>query len=140
METIYIIGQEVIILKEGITKGMKGIISLNDSTDKDYKVVFEDSFQGYYMKDEIGVDIYDYDLFSYDDTFNKFIKGQTVQSMTEMHGMSYNIPYNKRYEGQGIVFENGYKVYNYGGGCSGEDFNTAYIVDPNNRLIAKQSN
>jgi len=135
----YNIGQEVTVFKNCITKDMKGVIIENDSTDKDYKLKFGTSFQGYYMQDEIGVNGYDYDLLAFDTTFNKFIKGQVVQSMTSMYGMSYDIPHDKRYEGQGIIFENGYKVYQYGGGCSGEDYNTAYIVDPNGKLLASET-
>ncbi len=36
---------------------------------------------------------------------------------------------------QGITFENGYTYASQGGGCSGEDCNSSFIIDKNNIII-----
>ena len=67
------------------------------------------------------------------DVFNKFIKGQVVKEIAE-------VPYKSgeftAAHGEGLEFENGYKYISYGGGCSGYDCNTCYIVDPEGKTIA----
>jgi len=35
-----------------------------------------------------------------------------------------------------MKMENDYKITFYGAGCSGEDCNSSYIVDPNDKVIS----
>lgn len=67
------------------------------------------------------------------EAFNKFIKGQKVKEHA-------NEPYKSgdfsAAHGEGMLFENGYKYIAYGGGCSGMDCNTHYIVDPEGNTVA----
>jgi hypothetical protein len=66
--------------------------------------------------------------------FDKFIKGQVAQGMVNYP------PYGDGagYYGNGIIFENGYKYISHGGGCSGEDCNSTFIVDPSDNLVANE--
>ncbi len=68
------------------------------------------------------------------DAFDKYIKGQVVKTIVE-------VPYKNVTgltppHGEGLEFENGYKYISYGGGCSGNDCNTVYIVGPDEKLVA----
>ena len=65
---------------------------------------------------------------SIDDAFNTYIKGQNAVGI-----------YSAGSYGEGVVFENGYKYTSYGGGCSGEDCNTSYILNPNDDAIAESN-
>ena len=47
-----------------------------------------------------------------------------------------NLPHEERYYGEGFVLENGYKILFHGGGCSGEDCNTTFIISPENKMVA----
>jgi len=72
------------------------------------------------------------------EAFEKYIKGQKVVSPASYapYG-NRNIPDDQRYYGDGMVFENGYMILYHGGGCSGEDCNTTFIVDGKGKLIAR---
>jgi hypothetical protein len=76
---------------------------------------------------------------SFYDAFDTYIKDQTVvgQASYPPFGNKISPDVAKRYYGEGIIFENGYKILYYGGGCSGEDCNTTFIVDDNDVLIAR---
>lgn len=77
-------------------------------------------------------------LMNYNEAITKFIIGQKVISEYEVAPFGdYNLPSDERYYGYGLSFENGYKMIHYGGGCSGEDCNNTYIIDPNDKLIAR---
>jgi len=69
---------------------------------------------------------------SYQEVFDSNIKGQIVV------GEDFLPAYKSEFYGSGLIFENGYKIYYYGGGCSGEDCNETFIVSPNNELISKR--
>ena len=73
------------------------------------------------------------------EAFNTYIKGQTVKDYFSVapYGQSISPDVAKRYFGEGIVLENGYKLLQYGGGCSGEDCNTSFIVDDEGVLVAR---
>lgn len=68
------------------------------------------------------------------EAFDFYIKGQKAVSYN-MVGWSYKegqeVPY-----GLCITYENGAKMYSHGGGCSGEDCNTTWIVDGFDTVIA----
>ena len=57
-----------------------------------------------------------------------YIIGQKVTSICEIQ-VGYSLT-------NGLEFENGYKMVYYGGGCSGNDVNTSYILDYNNNIVA----
>lgn len=74
---------------------------------------------------------------SFNEAFEKFIVGQKVKGFYSVAPFgNKEIPTNERYYGDGMEFENDYKYLSYGGGCSGEDCNTTYIVDNNDKLVA----
>jgi len=79
-----------------------------------------------------------FELMNFNEAFNVYILGQTAQSGYHIppYG-NHNLPSDERYYGDGIVFGNGYKYISHGGGCSGEDCNTTFIIDSNDKLIAK---
>ena len=63
---------------------------------------------------------------NFSEVFEEFIKGQTVESeICFGYGQVSN---NSDICGDGIAFENGYKLISYGGGCRGEDVNFQYII------------
>lgn len=70
--------------------------------------------------------------------FGKFIKGQVIE---EHHSVpaygDHNLPHEERFYGEGVKCANGYKFIQFGGGCSGEDCNTSYIISPDDKLIAR---
>lgn len=79
-------------------------------------------------------------LMNYYEAFNTYILGQKVQSNYFIHAYGdYDLPSDERYYGDGLVFENGYKILSHGGGCSGEDCNTSFIIGPDNKLVAKNN-
>lgn len=47
------IGNKVQVISDVITKGKEGKISKNDSVSKDYRVIFNNGWQGYYMENEL---------------------------------------------------------------------------------------
>lgn len=75
----------------------------------------------------------------YFEAFNTYIKGQVVKDYFSVapYGNKDILDVANRYFGEGIECENGYKMISYGGGCSGEDCNTSFIIDPGNDLVAK---
>ena len=75
----------------------------------------------------------------YFDTFNEFIKGQVVKDYFSVppYGQSISELPRERYYGDGIECENGYKMITFGGGCSGEDCNTSFIIDDQGVLVAR---
>jgi len=74
------------------------------------------------------------------DAFNTYIKGQSVKDYISIAPYGdRNVSVEERYYGDGIVLENGYKLLQYGGGCSGEDCNTSFIVDDEDVLIARNN-
>ena len=82
------------------------------------------------LNEEIGMNFFD--------AFNAYIKGQTVKESISINPYGdMNIPLEERYYGQGMSMNNGYKILYHGGGCSGEDCNTTFIVDPDNSLVAR---
>ena len=71
------------------------------------------------------------------EAFNLFIKGQVVADYFSVFPYGdKSIPPEERYYGEGIIMENGYKFIQYGGGCSGEDCNTSFIIDNEDKLVA----
>lgn len=80
-----------------------------------------------------------FELTRFDEAFNKYIVNQEVVGGYYIDPFGdYNLPPEKRYYGDGIILKNGYKFIQYGGGCSGEDCNTSFIIDNNNNLISKK--
>lgn len=77
---------------------------------------------------------------SFSIAFEKYIMGQKVLSSAcyPPYG-NYDKPFDQRYYGNGMLFQNGYTILYFGGGCSGEDCNTTFIVDPEGNLIARDN-
>ena len=74
----------------------------------------------------------------FNDAFNQYIKGQVVRDHYSVPAYGdHELPHEERYYGEGIVCENGYKMISFGGGCSGEDCNTTFIIYPDGMLLAK---
>jgi hypothetical protein len=75
----------------------------------------------------------------YFDAFNEFIKGQVVKDYFSVapYGDKKILDVANRYFGDGIECENGYKMITFGGGCSGEDCNTSFIIDQEGSLVAR---
>ena len=74
----------------------------------------------------------------FDKVFRDHIEGQTVNTAVSFPPYGdWNIPSDERYYGNGLVFSNGYMILYHGGGCSGEDCNTTFIVDDNGKLVAR---
>lgn len=69
--------------------------------------------------------------------FEKHIKGQPVKEYVSypVYG-DYNLPMEERHYGDGIKCKNGYQMISHGGGCSGEDCNTTFILSPRNKIIS----
>jgi hypothetical protein len=79
-------------------------------------------------------------LLDFSIVFNKYIKNQKIKEQISIYAYGdYNLPIEERYYGNGVELDNGYKILYYGGGCSGEDCNTTFIVDDKNKLIAKET-
>jgi hypothetical protein len=73
---------------------------------------------------------------NFNEAFEKYIKGQiVVDEFSILPFGDKNKPMNQRYYGSGLKFGNGYKILYYGGGCSGEDCNTTFIVDEKDNLV-----
>jgi hypothetical protein len=67
---------------------------------------------------------------SFDEAFEKFIKNhQVVRSLNHV-----SIGWTSAH---GVELDNGYIYASHGGGCSGEDCNTTYIISPGNEIIAE---
>lgn len=73
------------------------------------------------------------------EAFNTYIKGQTIKEYVSYppYGQSISPDVAERYFGEGVECANGYKMITYGGGCSGEDCNTTFIIDDKDVLIAR---
>lgn len=75
-------------------------------------------------------------VMSFDVALSTYIVGQKVKG-------PYSVPRygtkERPYYGDGLFFENGYKYISYGGGCSGEDCNTSYIIGPDDVLISQEN-
>jgi len=71
------------------------------------------------------------------EAFDLYIKGQIAKCLIAYapFGNHDKAP-EDRYYGDGIEFENEYKLISYGGGCSGEDCNTSFIIDDEDNLIS----
>lgn len=70
---------------------------------------------------------------AFQDAMENHIHGQKV-----VKAVSYP-PYGddkQPFYGDGLEFENGYKYISFGGGCSGEDCNTTYIIDNEDKMVA----
>lgn len=79
-------------------------------------------------------------MIPFHEAFNQFIKGQVITEFCSVQPFGdHNKPHGERFYGEGIICANGYKILHYGGGCSGEDCNTTYIVDDHDNLIASDN-
>ena len=65
----------------------------------------------------------------WESAFESYIKGQTVVANIQHH-LQHSM------YAEGLAMENGYKYVSYGGGCSGEDCNTSYIISPDDKIVA----
>lgn len=71
------------------------------------------------------------------EAFEQFIKGKVITGTYSYPAYGdHNKPCGERFYGEGIQCANGYKMLHHGGGCSGEDCNTSYIVDDKDNLVA----
>jgi hypothetical protein len=68
---------------------------------------------------------------SWYEAYEKFVDGQVVKDLAD-----YNITESGNIQAMGVEFQNGYKFVSYGGGCSGYDCNTLYIISPNNEIVS----
>ncbi len=76
----------------------------------------------------------------YFDAFDQFIIGREVTSFYTVTPYGDNdLPSEERYYGDGIIVEGNYKMISHGGGCSGEDCNTSFILSPDDKIIAKRN-
>jgi len=73
---------------------------------------------------------------SFSEAFNTYIKGKVIIGEHIVHD-NYNYEDEDYHKGYGIIVEGNYKMIHYGGGCSGEDCNTTYIISPDNKVISK---
>lgn len=74
------------------------------------------------------------------EAFNQHIKGKVIKDFVSFSPFGdNNAPVAERFYGEGIETVDGYKFISYGGGCSGEDCNTQFIVSPENKLMATDS-
>jgi hypothetical protein len=74
---------------------------------------------------------------TFSEAFSKFIKGQVVVGWHEVYAFGdHNLSQEKRFYGYGTKYANGYKLLFYGGGASGEDYNSSFIVNDKDELIA----
>ncbi|MCK9416023.1 hypothetical protein M0Q97_05120 [Candidatus Dojkabacteria bacterium] len=83
----------------------------------------------------------EFEPMNYGEAFDKYINGQKVTG----NYSNYPLMWQSReknwrdyyaYIDSGLRFENGYSFVSHGGGCSGEDCNSSFIIDPNNKIIA----
>lgn len=75
---------------------------------------------------------------SFLEAFEKYIKGKKVKDLAYFPEYGdHNTPFEERFYGHGVVVTGGYKFLCFGGGCSGEDCNTSFIVSPKNKLVAR---
>ena len=66
---------------------------------------------------------------TFDEVFDKYIKDQKIIS-------EITVRPSKHYTNAvGILCENGYKYVTQGGCCHGDDCNTTWILDENNKII-----
>jgi hypothetical protein len=74
---------------------------------------------------------------NFSDAFNKYIKGKEIKEEISVPPYGdYAVPVEDRFYGTGVLVKGGYKYLSHGGGCSGEDCNTTFIVSPKNKVIA----
>lgn len=74
---------------------------------------------------------------SFSEAFDKFIKGKVVINDYDVSAYGdYNLGEDRHY-GYGIIVEGNYKMISYGGGCSGENCNTTFIISPDDKVISK---
>lgn len=74
----------------------------------------------------------------YFEAFEQFIKGKRVLSYYSVPAYGdYNLEFTERFYGDGIAVEGNYKMIHHGGGCSGDDCNSSFIVSPDDKLIAR---
>jgi hypothetical protein len=79
-------------------------------------------------------------LIPFHEAFKKFIQGQSVKAPFSVYAYGdQSKPHEERFYGEGIELSNGYKMLHHGGGCSGEDCNTSFIVDNENNLVAREN-
>ena len=66
---------------------------------------------------------------NYYEAFNMYIKDKKILNTYFVNPFGdYSLKPKERFYGSGVIVEGGYKMLHYGGGCSGEDCNTIYIV------------
>jgi len=81
------------------------------------------------------------DKIPYHEAFDKYIRNQTIKDYYNVYPYgNHELPYEERFYGYGLLLENGYKIIYYGGGRSGEDTNSSYIIDDNDKLISSVCN
>ena len=94
---------------------------------------------GEYINEEFEFDVPSKKL-DFNEAFNKHIKGFRVLTTESVAPYGdQNVDPEERFYGDGMRMENGYKILYFGGGCSGEDCNTTFIVSPDNKLIAREN-
>jgi hypothetical protein len=79
-----------------------------------------------------------FDDMTFSEAFDNHIKGQVVS------GRYSDRPLCKRGDNfepyyayvDGVRFDNGWSYANHGGGCSGEDCNTTFIISPDNKVVS----
>lgn len=76
---------------------------------------------------------------NYNEAIEKFIIGQKVTGFFSKPAYATNDPADEKYYGEGFQYENGFKTISFGGGCSGEDCNTSWVVGPDNKIVASIS-
>lgn len=109
-------------------------INIQDRLRKYWQKENEDQRDEYYKEFNENVE----EKMSYHEAFELFIKGQKALRQVSIPAFGdHTKPHDQRYYGDGIEFENGYAALAYGGGCSGHDCNTYFIVDlKTDRLVA----
>lgn len=75
---------------------------------------------------------------TFTEAFEKYIKGKAVKELVSFSNFDYSQKTEERFKGSGIKVSGGYMYLRYGGGASGSDFNTSYIVSNKNILVAKE--
>jgi hypothetical protein len=84
-------------------------------------------------EDLLEFDFQDLGSLTFNEAFEKFIEGQKIDAYIDATPKGYYTTCC------GILCNNGYKYVHHGGGCSGEDCNSNWILDLNDNIIAQDS-
>lgn len=76
-------------------------------------------------------------VISFEQVYEKYVKNRKIIEQYYGKPVYENGQFQSLYM-QGIILSNKYIYAHYGGGCSGNDCNTIYIISPANIIIAEK--